>query len=74
MFEIHLDRPPGRDHWRWVDAWRGHWTLITAHPAREPTDRCYLRFRAEREGDTTLRFEKDGDVGAVTVHIAPESD
>ena len=73
LFEIHLDRDPGGGHWRWVDDGGGV-TLVGAHSDTDAPDRCRWRFRAEREGETTLRFTgPDGQTAAAMVRIAPES-
>jgi len=63
LFEVHLDRPA-----EWVDDGAGAVSLIASHDGRR------LRFRAEREGEATLRFVgADGQSAAMPLRIAPES-
>lgn len=75
LFEVHLPRREGGNHWRWTpeDA-AARVTLLAAHPPDEPRDRCRLRFRAERPGEAVLRFESepDGLLAELPVRIVPE--
>src|SRR5207244_1651694 len=73
LFEVHLDRPPGSNHWRWIDDTDAV-ALVGAHRADEPADQCQLRFRAERPGDACLAFAGGSRPPAsVVIRIAPET-
>ena len=61
LFEVHLDEPAD-----WIDGGSGTVTLIASAGSRR------FRFRAERAGSATIRFQAAGGQALVQLTVAPE--